>query len=374
MTNVSTLGQSVDQISRLLRQQSTFENLATQLSTGKKISQFSELGSDLLRTKRARADIKSLEQYSENITNSSRRIDLMVGSIDQVIDQVNNILGALRTGVQGGDAPDFETTQQFAKDSYDFLLDLINTKDGERYLFAGSDSRVQPIEDKGVFDSFLGSFVPDESDLTASPLQSSGFIGDWASGFISTDDFINTYSDTSDTILGYSSALSSGTTGKVSVRVDDNSDFDYTVLGNNQALKDLVITLGVLKNLPPPEFSPGALNDPTATTIPEDTNPFPSAEKQDNFYQVINNLTSRIASATDALEQETYKLALVQAQTFSIQEHQTLQINSFETIISQVEDADITEVSIQIQRLQTTLQASFSVTALSADLTLVNFL
>jgi len=60
MTRVSTLGQSVDQISRLLRQQSDFENLSTQLATGKKVDQFSELGSDLLRTERARADIKSL--------------------------------------------------------------------------------------------------------------------------------------------------------------------------------------------------------------------------------------------------------------------------------------------------------------------------
>lgn len=374
MTNVSTLGQSVDQISRLLRQQSTFEDLSTQLATGKRVDQFSELGSDTLRIQRARADISSLEQYSTNITNSSRRIDLIAGTLEQVTDQVNNILGALRTGVQGGDAPDFETTQQFASDVHDFLLDLINTKDGERFLFAGSDSRIQPIEDRGAFDSFLGTFVPDENDLTASPLQSSGFIGDWASGFISTEEFIETYSNTPDPVLGYSEALSSGSTGKVSVRVDDNSDFDYTVLGNNEGLRDLVITLGVLKNLPPPEFAPGALNDPTALSTAQDTGPFPSAEKQENFFQVINDLTARIASSTDKIEQDVYRLSLVQAQTFSIQEQQQLQINSFETIISQVEDADITEVSVQIQRLQTSLQASFSVTALAADLTLVNFL
>jgi len=287
---------------------------------------------------------------------------------------VNNVLGALRTGVQGGDAPDFETTQQLASDVYDFLLDLINTQDGERFLFAGSDSLVQPIEDRGEFDSFLGAFVPDENDLNASPLQASGFIGDWASGFISTEEFIEVYSNVPDPALGYSESLSSGTTGKVSVRVDDNSDFDYTVLGNGPGLRDLVITLGVLKNLPPPEFAPGALNDPTATRVSEDTPPFPSSEKQDNFYQVLDDLTARIASSTDELEQETYRLSLVQAQTASIQEQQEFQINSFESIISQVEDADITEVSVQIQRLQTTIQSSFSVTAIASELSLVNFL
>ncbi len=374
MTSVSTLGQSVDQISRLLRQQSSFENLSTQLATGKKIQQFSELGTDLLRTKRARADINSLQQYSDNITNSNRRIKLMSDSIELLSSQVGEIVGGLRATVQGGDAPDFETMQKLASDVYDFALDLINTMDGDRFLFAGSDSRIKPIEDKGIFDSFLGGFVPDEADITNSPLQSSGFIGDWGSGFISTEEFIQTYSNVNDHVLGYSDALASGTTGKVSVRVDDNSDFDYTVLGNDQAMKDMVIALGVLKNMPPPEFAPGALNDPSATVISQDTPPFPSSEKQENFYAVLNDLTQRMAAASDGAEQHVLKLSLVQAQTDAIKEYHGFQINSFESLISEVEDADITEVSVQIQRLQTTIQASYSVTALAADLSLVNFL
>ena len=36
MTSVSTLGSSIDQVSRLLRQQSLLEDLSTQLATGKK--------------------------------------------------------------------------------------------------------------------------------------------------------------------------------------------------------------------------------------------------------------------------------------------------------------------------------------------------
>ena len=340
----------------------------------KKTDEFSKLGSDVLRTQRARADINSLEQYSDNITNAHRRINQMVNTLDLMIDQVGDILEALRTGVQGGDAPDFETTQELAKDVYDFLLDLINTEDGERFLFAGSDSQIQPIEDKGLFSSFLGEFVPDENDITAPPLAASGFIGDWGNGAISTQEFISTYRNVNDTTLGYSNALSTGTTGKVSVRVDDNSDYDYTVLGNTDGIKNMVIALGVLVELPPPENAPGALNDPTVLRAADDTPPFPSAEKQDNFYTVVNDLVSLIANSMDDIEQQSYKLSLVEAQTATVQGNHEYQINTFRTIISDIEDADITEVSVQIQRLQTTLQASFSVTALTADLTLVNFL
>ena len=54
-------------------------------------------------------------------------------------------------------------------------------------------------------------------------------------------------------VLGYSESLVSGSAGDVTIRVDENSEFDYTLLGNNEGLKNLVISLGVLKNLPPPE-------------------------------------------------------------------------------------------------------------------------
>ena len=304
MTNISTLGQSIDQIMRLKVQQQTIDDLSTQIASGKKTQQFSGLGTDILRTKRARADIAALQQYSTNITNVHRRIGLMNNAITKISDQANLLSNSLNVAVQEGDAPDFESIQQLAGDVYDFILDMMNSKDGDRYLFAGSDSAIKPIDDTGLFDSFLGTFVPDETDITNPPLQASGFIGSWGDGTITTDEFIAAYSDTNETILGYSDALVSGTTGDVRVRVDGNSDFDYTVLANNEGMKDLVIAIGVLKSLPPPEHAPGALNDPTATRAADDIPPWPSAEKQENFYAVVNDLAKTIVQAVDKLESE----------------------------------------------------------------------
>ncbi len=374
MTGISTLGQALDQISHLKIQQNALDRLSTQIATGKKTQQYSGLGSDILRTKRARADINSLEQYTTNIKNSHRRIQLMTGALGQIADQANTLSNSLTVAVQAGDNPDFETTQRLASDVYDFVIDLINTKDGERYLFAGSDSSVKPIDDKGLFDSFLGNYVPDETDIANPPLQASGFIGSWGDGTITTQEFIDSYNGTNENILGYSKALSSGTTGDVRVRVDENSDFDYTVLGNTPGLKDIVIALGVLKNMPSPEHSPGALNDPTATRPADDTPPFPSAEKQDNFYAVINNIAEMIVKAVDKLENQEQKIALVEAQTALIEEHNAYQINAFQNTIGDIEDVDLTESIAKIQRVQLSLEASFSTTALISKLTLVNYL
>ena len=374
MTSISTLGQAIDQIARLKTQQNTMDLLSTQIATGKKTQQFSGLGSDIMRTKRARADINALDQYSNNITNAHRRINLMTGSLQQITAQANLLSNALNITPQGGDAPDFETTKQLATDVYDFIIDLINTKDGNRYLFAGADSSVKPIEDNGQFNAYLGNFVPDETDITNPPLEASGFIGQWGDGTITTEEFINIYSTTNENILGYSTSLVSGNVGEVSVRVDDNSEFDYTLLGNNPALKDLVIALGVIKNMPPPEYAPGALNDPTVTAVSDDIPPFPSEEKQENFYQVINDLAAKIAGAVDDLEQEEYRLSLVEAQTQIIKDQYVYQKDAFKSTIAEIEDVDLTETVAKIQQVQIGLEASFSVTAILADLTLVNFL
>lgn len=381
MTGISTLGQALDQISRLKVQQNSLSTLSTQIATGKKTQQFSGLEpGDILRTQRVRANINELEQYSNNITNAQRRMQLMTGSLEQIRNQANIVSNSLTITPQAGEAPDFETIQRLATDVHDFIIDLINTKDGERYLFAGSDSAVPPIEENGLFDSFLGGYVPDLDDRIANPpIQSAGFIGEWGEGTITTEEFINIYSNTDENILGYSETVVSGNAGDVRVRVDDNSDFDYTILGNTPGMRDLVIAIGVLKNLPPPTDAPGAFNpdtiiDGVVVRPGPDTPPEPSEEQQENFYAVFNDIAKKIVDAVDALEQEEHRIALVEAQTEVVKEQYEFQVNAFQSTIAEIEDVDLTETTVKLQQVQTTLQASFSVTALISDLTLVNFL
>ncbi len=379
MTGISNLGQALDQISRLKSQQITLDRFSTQIATGKKTQQFSGLEGDNLRSQRARADLNAIEQYTTNIKNADRRINLMVSSVQQIAAQAKTLTGAM-TSVQGGDLPDFDTTQQLATDVYDFIIDLINTKDGERYLFAGSDSSVKPIDDQGQYDTYLGTFVPDGTNLAAPgnvnppALVAAGFLGEWGQGNITTDEFIDAYTTVNETVLGYSTSLVSGSTGDVRVRVDENSDFDYTLLGNTDGMKEIIVALGVLKNMPPPASAPGALNDPTAISAGSDIPPFPSEDKQANFFAVTNDIMNKIVQAVDKLEQEEYRLELVRAQTAIIKDQYIYERNSLQSVIADVEDIDLTETVAKLQQVQIGLEASFSVTALISDLTLVNFL
>lgn len=374
MVNISTLGQSLAQISRLKTQQQTMGDLSTQIATGKKTQKLSGLGNDIIKSIRSRAGVGSLETYVDNIKNAERRLNLMQTSIREIKKQAENISNSIIVTLQEGDYPDLEAIQSLADNVLSFIIDAMNQTDGDRYLFSGGDTAQPPITDSGLFDSFLGEFIPDVTDITNPPLVASGVIGDWGDGTITTDQFINSYKNVSDTILGFSNALTTNTAGKTTVRVNDGSEFDYTTLANDTSMREIIVVLGLIKSLPPPEYAPGALNDPTATSLAEDTPPFPPTEKQENFYKVINDLAATLNAALKGLDQELYRLSQVQAQITIVKNGHTDQINTFKNVIGEVEDVDLTEASTRITQLQIQLEASFSVTALLSQLTLANFL
>lgn len=374
MVTISTLGQSLDQISRLKTQQKAMGELQVQISSGKKTQQLSGLGNDIIRNVRSRAGINSLETYVDNIKNAERRLKLMQNSIDQIKAQARNISSGLTTAVQQGDYPDLKSLQSMAENVYSFILDAMNQADGERFLFSGGDTSQPPISDTGLFNSYLGRFVPDATDINNPPQMASGLIGQWGDGTITTDEFIAAYHQSSDTILGFSNSLTTDTAGKTTVRVNDGSEFDYTTLANKTAMKDIVMILGVLKSLPPVDHAPGALNDPTSTTLPEDSAPTPPKEKQENFYKVLNDLVSSLNKAIKNLDSESFRLSQVQAQIDIVKQSHTDQINTYTSIVADTENIDITEVSAKILQVKIQMEASFQVTALVSQLTLANYL
>lgn len=370
-TNISNLGQSLAQIKRLKIQQNTLNDLATQLATGKKTQEFSGLGTDILISKRARASLQSIERYQNNIKNADRRIEMMDNTLKQIQDQADILVNSLTVSPGQGDYPDFDVIQELADSAFSFIQDLYNSQDGDRYLFAGADAETMPIGNTGLFESFLGSVSFDPNDDTA-PVTRTGLIGQWGNT-LTTEQFIAGYRATSDTTLGYSAPLTSGQAGKVFARIDDNVQLDYTTLANSEGMREIMIAIGVLKQLPPPEQAPGALNDPTATTFGEDVPPYPPSERQENFFAVLDDLSSMLSQAVDKISDERYKLAQVQVQMDKLNNSYLLEKKAFQDTISEVEDADMTDVATKITSLQIQLEASYSVTATISQLSFVNF-
>lgn len=398
MSTISTLGQALEQIQRIKDQQSLFAQLTLQMTSGKKTQSFAGLGNDVLTSQRARSDFTSLEAYTNNIKNADRRIQLMHNSIQQFKKQANDFQDVLFSLAQEGvhqrgevvtyddplttqieatrvgmtsDDPDVDMTalKALAGKIYNFMIDLMNTKDGDRFVFGGAETLAQPITDTGSLDAAI-----------------SAQIVQWKNGVITTDDLIADLNDRTatagnpdaitDTIVGYTPALSANNAGRVFVRVQDKAEIDYTALANDQAFRDVFVALSYFKSddlypmadaYIPPNTYPGV---PDAQGAPGAT----LEEMKDNFFQVFNNLVAKVDEAISRADAIAATIENARARITEIKLSQEQSQSVLVSTISNVEDVDISEIAVKVKALEVQLQASYAVTASIQQYTLVNFL
>lgn len=400
MTGISNIAQVLSQVELIKTQQSTFDTLSFQLASGKKTDKFSGLGADIIISKRARADLKSIDSYIRNISNAERRINLMLKAIEEFQAQAGNFADAMiglsqQSTHQKGDViyyddpltPDtvenvpvghdsadstieLQTIRDMAENLFTFMVDLVNIRENDRYLLAGADTLTKPLTDKGLLDSALSTLITD-----------------WKSGTITTTDLIADLQDrttddgntdaVTDTIVGYSPELSAGNVEDIFVRVNETSDVEYTILANDQSFRDVFVALSYVKNenLPPiaDTYLPGDPAYPAPPSIdgaPGDT----INDMMDNFFSVFNELSGMVSRAIQDIDSLRFKLEGVKARLNDLKIDHKNQKNLLLSTVSDAEDVDVNEVAVKINTLQVQLEASYRLTASLSELSLVNFL
>jgi flagellin-like hook-associated protein FlgL len=292
-----------------------------------------------------------------NIDIADRRIKMMDNALASVQQQAENVLNALIVQTQQGEF-ELDTINDLAGNIQEFLYSLYNEKDGDRYLFGGAETQVQPITETGTLDTYFTTQI-----------------NDWLNTTIDSDQLIDSYRDRTqlnDSIVGYSAELSSGTVRDVFVRVDDGVELDYTVLANNDAMRDIMTAVGMIKNLT------GTLDEVTREADdPVSLITAPGADKteqNDNFYSVFNDLAAMLSQALDEIDQSRFNISQVQSQISQIKGNHTIEKNLQLDVIGRVENVDINEVAVSLNALQVQLEASYRVTATISQLNLANFL
>lgn len=357
MTGISTLGQSLNQISTITDLQKQLATLERQLTTQKKTDLFSGLGNDVVISQKARADFSTIETYITNAKVADRRITLMNISISELRDQTTGLHDILTVQTQEGDL-ELDTIGGYARGLREFVFELLNEQDGDRYLFAASDSANRPVNNTGALDTYLDNQI----QL-------------WIDGTIDTDTFVENFTDSSilnDSIVGFSSALSSGNTTGVTARVDDNAEIDYTVRANDEAFRNLIVGVALFDRLDlalddiaqDPDDPMGQITAPGAT----------QEEQNENFYEIFRTVSNFLNNAIDDLDQSEFKLAQAQSQIQKTQEYHTDEQAILQNQISDVEDVDINEIAIKLNMLQIQVEASYRVTAAIGSLSLVNYI
>ena len=358
MVSVTTLGQATDQIDRLRILQTDLATLQRQLASGKKANTFDGLGIDAIQSLRGRADFSEIDSYLANIKTANRRMNLMTSSLTKIQEQTENFQNAFAIQTSEGNI-DLSSISRISENTRTFMEDLVNVRDGERYLFGGADTQNPPLQDNGSLNSYAASRVQD-----------------WIDGTLTTDEFIESYTDRdalTDTIVGYSTVISSGEQQSITVRVQQSTEIDYTVEGNNSAFRDIMVTTAILNEMDA-ALDKVALEDgdnPSTTTVAPGAD---ASEQNDNFFRVYNDLSNKLNTALDGINGHIFTISNAQAQAQQVGETHKVQQNVVLDQITDVENVDINEVAVKINSLSIQLQASYSVTAAISQLSLVNFL
>jgi flagellar hook-associated protein 3 FlgL len=328
--NVSLLAQSTSQSNRLSDLRATFDDLERQVTTQKKYANYSGFGTDSVNLQRLHNSQTMTNGYLDNINTVLPRINMMSQNMTQIAQLGTQLLSTIN--LAGG--ANIDTINQVAQQNLGFTKDLTNQQLDGRYLFAGSDAENQPFTDSNTLNSNF-------SDQINSWLANGG-----SAPLISATDAFST------TNLGLSAGLANS--GAVTARIGQSTDIDYTVKADQPGFKDIISAFALLSNLKQP--GPGD----TAT----------SAEFNSILSHATDVLTRGVQEMNDANQQLAGKTGLIK----SIQDNHTSDTNLLQTQIDSLENADPQTAIINMQSLQNQLTASYQVTKIVSQLSLVNFM
>lgn len=397
MVNITTLGRTLEQIDRIKIQQEQFNTLSQQMTSGKKTQRFTGLGTDDILSLRGRSQLSQLETYISNINRGDIRIETMARKVEEFEKQALIFSEALADYAKeselhkgnvvtyqdpldadadelkvGYDSAEAETAlkdlQTLADKLFTLLGDIMNFQDGDRYVFGGSSGNQKPYNDTGSLDTTM-----------------SNLLNKWKDGTITTDELMADLKDGStangnadaitDSLIGFSSELSTNTAGDVYIRADQGTQVEYTTLANESGFRDILVGLSLFKSA---DLTP--LHDVyTTNTYPAAPNengaPGTTVEDQrESFFELFSSVEKMINQGVNEVRSTQTRLSQARIQLDSLSKAHVEDKQLLESTVSEVEDIDINEVALRITTLQTNLQASYSVTGLMRDLTLTNFL
>lgn len=293
-----------------------------------------------------KSEIGTVNNYKSAVQQAQNRTNLYAITIEEIIDIA---VEAQDTMIKNRDpffaassAPDVQAN---------LLLDriggLLQTKDGDRYLFAGNNYTQNPINGtiSGMPTIYGANAVPGvDYDPFVAFTAPAAFPG--TTQYASANDF---YINPTPTAPGtYDDFYDADSTR---LYTDDNERLSYGVSaaeGGFQILVDAILRF----------------RDATQDI----------AGNPDNYQARVDQARTQLNDAISSLKSIASRNGYKQQQLAEVQSRHDRSLDVLKVRIGSIENVDIGEVSVNIKNLQTTLEASYVITRDSLQLSLVNFL
>lgn len=308
-----------------------------QLASGLKSNGLVGVSAQAYELGQAKAQLASVATYQGGVTSVQNRVSIYALSMEQIIDVATEALDLM---VKNRDSTFALTSSPAAQAGslLDQIGSVLQTRDGERYLFAGTNYSDNPL---GTQLSSLPTAYP----AGAVP------------GSAGYDDPLSVATDAAS--LPQPAYLNSAAAaqqnfyaqGSIQLYVDDNEAVSYGIAATEPGIQRVVDALVRFR-------------DATAdlTTDPQ------------NYQLRVDDAMKQLRSAIQELQSTASTNGHVQQRLAEVQERHASTADLLTKRIGGIQDADPAAVSVTINSLQTSLEATYTLLADSFSLSLVNYL
>ena len=146
---IATFTQTGQIISNNMRLQNAYAERQIQVSSGLKTRYFDGLAFDATRLLSLESDVKSIQQQTDNAQIALDRVNLMFSVLSNLVTQTDAFLADLQAtssslGITGQDLVNNAQTR------LDQFAGGLNTRVQGRFLFAGSNTEIAPVDFAGT--------------------------------------------------------------------------------------------------------------------------------------------------------------------------------------------------------------------------------
>jgi len=309
-----------------------------QLATGLKVDGLIGVSAQAQELGQLKSRLGTVENYNSGVTTALNRVELYALSIEKIIDVATEAQSAMITNRD----PAFAKTAApavLAKSMLDQIGSILQTKDGSRYLFSGTNYTDNPTNGSlsAIPTVYGAGAVPG-----ATPGYTVPFVPVANGAAVPQPPYLNTGGGNQQNYYDY---------GNVGLYVDDGEQVSYGVSATEDGFQRVVDALVRFR-------------DATADLGTNDGN-----------YQVrVDDAMKQLNLAISDLKTTASRNGYKQQQLTEVQDRHLRSQDLLKIRIGNIQNSDTAEVSTNITNLQTALEAAYMVTSRTLSLSLVNYL
>lgn len=346
-------GQLVSDSSNIRAQ---LDSLTQQAASGQKSADYAGLGSDARVALGLQPAIATMQVWQANMSAATSRMQVTQTAMDQITAiasdfyaRVNNLNGLNVTNV--------DTTAAAARDALRQLAGLLNTKDGDTYVFAGQDSNNPPIPNgdailsSGFYTQIAGAVGGlSTAGATATTVSTLTIASSNAPG---TSPFSTFLSQPVAALQTQRASVEVGTQQHQSVGILASANAAVTSAGTSSTgsyMRDLMRSLATIGSLSSSQISAAG------------------------FSGLVDDTRTSLRDGITAMTADAGISGQEQAALATMHDQSTTQINNLKNQASMIEDADMASVLTNLSQTQNLLQMSYQTINRYSSLSLVKYL